>query len=191
MQPVIPDFICHYYELERGPLLSVTNHDRETAREIIRQITERNEGFSNNRPPQYIDWRLDVEEWLLNGFIAKGGKPKRKNPHYFILGECDWLLSWYKNGAVLKKRLQDIDPTQISLTYPDSMVSWQLHQYHIKGDNPYYKPDDHREYHGQVYRLDELQDVVVKYGMPEGKVQDGKHTSNEMYIEIQVWEDLS
>lgn len=190
METGVPDFISHYYEAERGPLQSVTSHEKEKAREIIRQITARKEGFSSNRPPQYIDWRMEVEEWLRKGFVAKGGNPKKATPHYFVLGECDWLLSWYKNGAVLKKRLCDIDPAQISFTYPDSMVSYQLNQYHIKGDNPLYKTSDYREYHGNVYLYKELHDVIARYGMPTGKTIEGKNTSHEMYIEVQVWGDL-
>jgi hypothetical protein len=187
----LPDFVSHYYELERGPLLSVTNEDKEVAREIIRQITERNEGFSNNRPTQYIDWRIDVEDWLRKGFIEKGGKPERLNPHYFILGECDWMLGWYKNGSVLKKGVKELNPKQVTFTYPDSMVSYQLYQYHTKRDNPLYKESDHRDYHGQVFLLEELENIISKYGLPEGGVKDGKPISNEMYIEVQVWENLT
>ncbi len=190
MKPTIPTFISHYYEQERGPLLSITDHDRETAREIIRQITARNEGFSNNRPPKYIDWRIDVENWLRTAFIEKGGKPIRQNPHYFVLGDCDWLLSWYKNGGILKKNLADIDPDQMTFTYPDSMVSYQLYQYYLNGDNPYYKDSDHKEYHGNVFRFDELEKTISTYGMPEGKTINGVRTSDELYIEIQVWSDL-
>ena len=189
---IIPDYISHYYEKTRGPLRSVSELDREAAREIIRQITERNEGFSNNRPPEYIDWRIDVENWLREEFEKKGGKPKRKHPHYFILGECDWCLSWYKKGAVIKKELKDIDPTQITCTYPDSMVSWQLNQYHLLKNNPYFKDDEHRDYHGKVFLLSELEDVVLKYGFPDALLENGKPMPPfEMYIEVQVWDEIT
>ena len=192
MQAQIPDFISHYYEKTRDPLKSVSELDREKAREIIRQITERKEGFSSNRPPQYIDWRIDVENWLREGFIKKGGRPKRNNPHYFILGECEWMLGWYKNGNVLQKKLAEINPGQISITYPDSMVSYQLYQYHILQNNPYFKQEEHRPYHGQIFLLNELEELVSKYGLPKALLQDGKPISPfEMYIEIQVWEEIT
>jgi hypothetical protein len=186
----IPSYITHYYEEERGPLKSVSALPREDAREVIRKITALNEGFSNNRPPAYIDWRLDVEDWLLKGFKEKGGKPAIKCPHYFVLGHCDWLLSWYKNGRSLKVNLQDIPPSQITFTYPDSMVSYQLYQYYTLKNNPYFKEDDHREYHGKVYLLSELKDVITKHGLPKGHFENGQASSHEMYIEIQVWAEF-
>jgi hypothetical protein len=187
----MPEFISHYYEEARGPLMSVSNLEKETAREILKQISERKEGFDSERPDNYIDWRIDVENWLRNGFIEKGRRPKRKNPHYFILEECDWLLSWYKEGRVFKKALHEIDPGQISFTYPDSMVSFQLHQYFTLKNNPYFKDEEYREYHSQVYVLDELETIISKYGMPKGGLENGKPTSPfEMYVEVQVWEDL-
>jgi hypothetical protein len=187
----IPPFISHYYEESRGPLKSVSELDRESAREIIKQITEQKEGFNSNRSSDYIDWRINVENWLREGFIKKGGKPKRKHPHYFILGACEWMLTWYKNGQVLKKDLKDIDSGQMSFTYPDSMVSYQLHQYHISKNNPYFKEEEHREYHGQVYSYSELNEVVSKYGIPKGTLLNNNPISPfEMYIEVQVWDQI-
>lgn len=186
----IPQYITHYYEEERGPLKSVSILEKDAAREVIRQITARNEGFSNNRPPAYIDWRMDVENWLREEFINKGGVPKRKHPHYFILGECDWLLSWYKNGRALKKELKNMDPSQLTFTYPDSMVSFQLHQFHVLKNNPIFKESDHREYHGKVFLFNELQSTVEKYGLPKAELIDGKPVNSEMYIEVQIWDDI-
>jgi len=190
MKLEIPNYITHYYEEERGALKSVSVLDREAAREVIRQITEKNEGFSNNRPPSYIDWRIEVENWLRDGFIKKGGMPKRKHPHYFVLGECDWLFTWYKNGRALKKELKEIDPSQITFTYPDSMVSYQLYQYYTLKNNPYFKDSAYNEYNGEVFLLNELENVVAKYGLPKGESKKGKPVGSEMYIEVQVWTDF-
>jgi len=187
----IPDFICHYYEYERGPLQSVSTLETEMARGIIKQIALQDEGFSKHRPAAYIDWRIDVENWLREGFEKKGGRPKRKHPHYFTLGPCDWLLSWYKNGKVLHKELKDIDSLQISITYPDSMVSYQLHQYYLLKNNPHFKEHEHREYHGKVFLLNELEQLISDYGIPKGALKDGKPVSPfEMYIEVQVWDEI-
>jgi hypothetical protein len=83
-----------------------------------------------------------------------------------------------------------------SVTYPDSFTAMGL-------GPDYGLPYDHRPYHGRVFRLEELPDLVATYGLPtdeadapgssEGVGVDGydgyQHRPFEKYIEVQLWAD--
>jgi hypothetical protein len=93
-----------------------------------------------------------------------------------------------------------------SVTYPDSFTAMGL-------GPDYGLPHDHRPYHGRVFRLEELPDLVATYGLPtdeadapgssdgvgsegagsEGVGVDGydgyQQRPFEKYIEVQLWAD--
>ncbi|TGV03162.1 hypothetical protein [Flavivirga rizhaonensis] len=121
---------------------------------------------------------------MKKAFIVKGGKPNRNDPFYFTLGECEWVKSCYENPDVVKIPLTDIKPEHISFTYPDSMVSFQFY------DEP--KLAKYRKaYNGQVYLLNELKDLLDKYGLPtEEKWKSQENMTYDRYIEAQVWDDF-
>ena len=44
-------------------------------------------------------------------------------------------------------------------------------------------------YHGKVYLLEELEDVIAEFGYPRGYL--GKEIHNfDKYIEVQIWEEV-
>jgi len=79
----IPKFLYHYYELENGPFLNITEQDFEKATNIQSEISK---GWNSKRPNNYIELRFALEKRIKKQFVSKGGKPKRKDPFYFTLG---------------------------------------------------------------------------------------------------------
>jgi len=178
---IIPKYLYHYYESENGPFRNITEFGFEKATDIQRKIST---GPNSKRLPNYIDLRFALETRLKQQFILKGGQPNRDDPFYFTLGECAWLKSWYANPGVVKIPLSDFKPEQISFTYPDSMISFQLH------DEPQYAAY-RKEYNGQVFLLNEMDDLITKYGLPtEEKWKTEEKMNYDRYIEVQVWDDL-
>ncbi len=177
----IPAFLYHYYEIEQGPFLNITQNKFEEAIKIQNNISV---GFNSKRPPNYIELRFALEKRLKESFVAKGGKPKRNDPFYFTLGECEWLKSCYKNPGVVKIPLTAIKPGQISFTYPDSMVSFQL--YDELKLSKYRKACN-----GHVYLLNELKVLLNEYGLPsEEKWLSQENLKYDRYVEVQVWDDF-
>ena len=76
--------------------------------------------------------------------------------------------------------LNILDPYEVSFTYPDSMASTEI----AEEKNPEYYES---EYHGKVFTLKEIEEIVNKRGMPgEGwETRMPKHLAH--YIEAQVW----
>ncbi|WP_346881080.1 hypothetical protein [uncultured Algibacter sp.] len=177
----LPVNLYHYYEIEQGPFKNITQNEFDKALEIQKNISV---GFNSKRPSNYIKLRFAVEKRLKQAFVVKGGIPKIDAPFYFTLGECPWLKSCYDNPGVIKIPLSNFKKEYISFTYPDSMISFQIH------DEPklsFYK----KSYYGKVYLLNEMIHLINQYGLPsEKKWQNQEAMKYDRYIEAQVWDDF-
>ncbi len=81
--------------------------------------------------------------------------------------------------------LEDLPAKSTSITYPDSVVSMGI-------GVEYGLPDSPRPYHGQVFFLDELPDLVAEFGLPDdgtGDYDGYAFREFEKFIEIQLWID--
>ncbi len=171
---VCAETIVHYYEASRGPLKSLSDLGLEEAEALLQRIRQDGLVFASQRGMDYLSIRQSLEEQIRGLFIWKGGLPKRQWPHYFILGRCDWVRSWYRDGRELHIPLQAVDPKVISFTYGDSF--------------PAMRYQDGKPYRGQVYTLEELPELVKLYGLPQEWNREGSH-GPDRYIEAQVWDD--
>ncbi|MBN1813347.1 MAG: hypothetical protein JXA14_16040 [Anaerolineae bacterium] len=169
-----PDFLCHYYEAEKGPFLNLSDFAPAEAEQVLDQIRHRGEIFASKRSPDYLAIRRELEVKVRQLFIAKGGKPVRERPHYMILGACPWLIDWYKDGRELRVPLAQFGPDIVSFTYGDTF--------------PAMRYPDGKPWRGQVYTLDELPEVVRLYGLPQ-EWNPGGEFGPDRYIEAQVWND--
>ena len=110
--------------------------------------------------------------------MARGGKPSRQYPFYFVLGQSRWFQHLVEEHLEIKIALSSLKPKTTSFTFPDSYIALS---------------SDTKPYHGQVFLLDELESVVSKYGMPEDEMSLDYHNywkgDFEKYIEFQIWED--
>ncbi len=176
----IPKYIFHYYELENGPFRNITEYGQEKAKIIQSKITE---GWNSKRPKNYLDLRFALEDRIKEQFILKGGKPNRKAPFYFTLGDCEFAKSWYVNPGVIKIPLTDFKPEHVSFTYPDSMVSYQLY------DEPKLKTY-RKDCNGQIFLLEDINALIKEHGLPTTeKSQSEERFIYDKYIEVQVWDD--
>ena len=171
---MIPDFLCHYYEADDGPLRNLSDLPELEAEAVLQGIRLRGDRFASQRADDYLTVRRSLEDRVRELFIVKGGKPKGLRPHYFILGECAWLKSWYQHGCELRVPLAAFHAQGISFTYGDTFPAMRF-----MDGNPT---------RGQVYTLTELSALVQQYGLPQVWNVDGK-LGPDRYIEAQVWED--
>lgn len=170
----IPDFLCHYYEEAGGPLRNLSDLSLEDAEAVLQGLRTKGDRFASQRTADYLILRREIELQVRGLFIAKGGKPRRQHPHYFVLGECAWLQSWYPHGCELRIPIRAFHAENISFTYGDTF--------------PAMRYQDGKPYRGKVYTLLELPGLVEQYGLPQIWNADGK-CGPERYIEAQVWED--
>lgn len=178
----IPDFITHYYEAGVGPFRNLSDLPDSKAKFVLACLRKERKGLISKRPLNYMALRRETEERLYSLFVSKGGIPKRKSPHYFCLGECDGIQThWYKDGRGMKIHLSRINPEAISFTYSDSMLSLLWVQ--RLSNRPLMK-----KYHGQVFTLQEIGNVIEEFGWPRSNEFEGNNYIDEM-IEAQLWDD--
>mgnify|MGYP000863908596 CR=1 FL=1 len=173
-EQVVPNFLCHYYEAELGPFLNLSDLPIREAEEIQERIRREGRVFASKRSPDYLKIRRELEDRVRRMFIEKGGKPQRERPHYLVVGECPWLLTWYKCGQELRVPIDLFSGDIVSFTYGDLF--------------PTMRYLDGKPYRCQVYTLSELPDLIKTYGLPQEWNRDGRH-GPERYIEAQLWSD--
>ncbi len=175
------DHITHYYH--SVPFRSLSALSKAEALKVMEEMCDDTPFFERFKEPvQYWENRTETENWLRESFIQKGGKPKDKYPIYSVLGTAAWIEDYSSaNGLAVEKvqiPLSIFDDSDISFTFPDSMVSFW-----IARDRPeaYYQPD----YHGHVFTLTEIKRLMTRELMnnielmhPEGTIP---------YVEAQIW----
>lgn len=178
---IIPDYITHYYLADRQPFLSLSELDIEKDNSVFVELLNRHQtdpSYRRRYGKNYLDIRKTIEDNLRSHFVKRGGKPTKKYPVYFVLGESIWFKCLNQKHSEIKIPIKGLNPATVSFTYPDSYVAFTSKT----------KP-----YHGKVFLLTELESVIAKYGLPADDTSanyDSYWTRDfEKYIEFQVWED--
>lgn len=120
--------ITNYCDRRCSPFHSITRLSSEEAYALAENLSQYSgdaftsfSRFKKNDFDGYYNKRLRAEEWLYHSFISLGGKPKNAHPHYFVLGESNYLNHWFAEGLRTKLAINEIDPDDISFTFGDSM----------------------------------------------------------------------
>lgn len=174
----IPDFITHYCLPDRQPFLSLSNlaaGEEEAVFEKLRNRHKHDSSYRRRYGTDYLRKRQKIESKLRYLFIGRGGKPVRKNPFYFVLGESKWFENLNKGHLPLKIEIDSLSPETTSFTFPDSYISLY---------------SDDKPYHGQVFLLYEIENVVSRYGLPKDNIPPSYQRywegDFEKYIEFQI-----
>jgi len=176
-----PRFITHYYLPESGPLRSLSDLQLETDNPIFESFLTRHKREPTYRRRfgrEYLRNRRVIEDRLRDLFIARGGRPKRKHPFYFILGDSPWFKGLNHGHLELRIDISHLSAETTSITYPDSFIALTQTK---------------RPYHNQVFLLNEIDDLINRHGMPSNDqlvpYERYWETDFELYIEVQLWDD--
>jgi hypothetical protein len=174
-----PDIITHNYDPNGAFLKNLCDLPEGEAEQILdRRGATRGRTIKSN----YLRRRLVTEEWLIGERSRKLGSTRLQRPIYFFLGDfADGRDRSRPCSLVIP--LSVFSPDVLTFTYPDSMASLPI----ASRDDLI----DHRqEYHGRVFTLQEIRDVVEKFGMPgeRWKIDDPLRRLDR-FIEVQVWDE--
>lgn len=171
-------YLYHYFERKVGPFVSLSGLQVEDAMKIQTQLDNKNKTFhAGKRTDKYYDRRKYLEQLVRKMFIEKGGLPIREIPHYMVIGECPWLATWFEDSDYIKIPIQEFDLYTVSFTYGDTFPTFSPHV------------TDDMEYRRQVYRYDEILNIIEKYGMPQDYWNEPVF-AQPAYIEAQIWSDI-
>ena len=169
-------YLYHYFEKSKSPLLSLSAMTLDEAVEIQNKLISENKTFAAQRNERYLPRRHELEKLVRSLFIEKGGKPLKETPHYFVVGECSWLATWYEQADYIKIPIEEFDLKTVSFIYGDTF--------------PTFSPNvnDGLEYRKTVYTYDEIIGIIEKYGLPQDK-WDKPVFAQPCYVEAQIWSD--
>ena len=173
-----PTVITHNFHSERGAFKNICSLPRPEAEVILDEIRATG---TRNIKANYLTRRHAVESWLIRESKKKVNAITLSRPIYFFLGDfADGKDSSRPQSCVIPLHYfpQDV----LTFTYPDSMASL-----------PIALEDKHlphrREYHGQVFTLEEIQAVVAEHGLPNDRWKHDPARQYDRFIEVQVWND--
>ena len=175
---LFPKVMTHNYDPARGAFRNLCALPEAEAERLLDEIRATGK---RRIKANYLRRRLEVEDWLLRESRKKLGPTSLERPIYFFLGDfADGRdLSRPKSFVIL---VAAFSPGVLTFTYPDSMSSL-----------PIALRDEHlphrKEYHGQVFTLDEVEDVVARFGMPGDRWRTDPSMRYDRFIEVQVWDD--
>jgi len=169
----VPRFLIRYYIKGEDPFISLNDFPFEKANEIKKEHCKRNNIGGFYAEDDYLRQRCEIENWIYQKLIAKGGNPTNTVPVYMTLGESpkgeyDIRADIQMNAAEIRIPTDKIDLSAVTFTFPDSMYRFVLNDDGvIIGGERTNTPD--------VYLYHELKPVINKY------------LTDEHYIEAQVW----
>lgn len=175
---VIPDVVTHNYDpggVFLGNVCDLEPGEAECVLDRIRQSGRR------QIKPNYLRRRFETEAWLIaERHRLLGGTP-RERPIYFFLGDfADGKDPSRPCSLVMPLRMLPADV--VTFTFPDSMASL-----------PIGTRDEHRQerrpYHGRVFSLNEIKEVIGEFGMPDASWMADHRRRFDRYVEVQVWDE--
>ena len=119
-------YLVSYRHFKSEPFKSITQLSEDEAFALAKKLYENSSCPAHKRfgPDfaQYYPHRLMTEKWLYERFKALGGKPQTEHPYYFAFHHCENLYTNFDSGVVTKIKLSDIDISDVSFTFGDSIA---------------------------------------------------------------------
>ena len=181
------DYLIHYFRTGSQPFRSLSAIPDADAIEIMQALYVPGsviwERFKD--PADYLQGRRQTEAWLRREFIRLGGRPQEQHPIYMVLGRSKWVErmadpATLSTTSAIQVPLSILGESDVSFTYPDSMVSYFLE---LRQDPEVYQLG----YHGRVFTLSQIRKIVDEKGLPEEGWVTKTAADVAHYVEAQVW----
>lgn len=174
------EYLTHYHRRGVMPFRTLSGLSEEQALKIMEELCDDSLVFSRFKEPrEYMKNRLEVEDWVRDKFIEKGGLPRDNYPLYAVLGRSEGIEKYSSQYDLEQIRIPIslFEETDISFTVPDSMASFGLATARAVD---LYIP----EFHGQVFTLSEIK----RFSQTElDEVLDRLPDRTIPYVEVQIW----
>jgi hypothetical protein len=178
--------LTHYYHPDDEPFQTLSCLSEADALQVITSLQQRTGAVYRRfrQPVEYLRQRRETEAWLRAEFIKKGGQPISEYPQYFVVDRAAWIEDGYNGQSrMIQMSIADFHPQRVSFTYPDSMISYWLKS---QSERVFY----HHEYHGRVFGLREISQIIEQFGIPDTEWQTEPNRKYDLFIEAQVWDEI-
>ena len=117
-------YITHYYVKGTDPWKNIMLLPEEAAFQKAAELASAHKGMTSYGRfadfKNYYPLRKAADKLLREQFTGLGGKPRLEHPYSFVLGESDYLKTWFDEGDSLRIPLDEIPDELISFTLGDS-----------------------------------------------------------------------
>ncbi|MDB5553741.1 MAG: hypothetical protein JWL86_3725 [Rhizobium sp.] len=174
----LPEVITHNYHPEAVFLANLCDLSPDEAEKILQH--RRDSGWRATKE-NYFRRRLETETWLIAERQRLLGHTRLARPVYFFLGDfADGKDPSRPCSLVMPLAL--FSPKVLTFTFPDSMASLPIAT--LESHRP-----ERRPYHGKVFTLQEIEEVIEEFGLPDKHWQVDHLRRFDRFIEVQVWDD--
>ena len=164
-------YITHYYVKGTDPWKNIMLLPEEAAFQKAAELASAHKGMTSyGRFADFINYyplRKAADKLLREQFICLGGKPQLEHPYSFVLGESDYLKTWFDEGDSLRIPLDEIPDELISFTPGDSCA--------ILSRNDPLEVLTKQMFIERLHAFDDSPDSLIRSIAPYG------------YVEAQLW----
>src|SRR2546428_5780031 len=119
------DFLTYYYKTGTEPFRTLSTLSDDEMLTVMQTRFPEDKRFHKN-PRRCIAERRATEQWLREAFLRRGGQPTLTYPRYMVLGTSDYLEAYdgfAGSFCAIHIPLAAFDASEVSFTYPDSVIS--------------------------------------------------------------------
>ena len=189
---MIPTFLTHYYEAERGPFKNVCGLPQQELDKLIAAEKDAETCFNRFALGQdFFKIRRAADDLLIEKYQEKFGFAPETRPFYAALGEFDRTASVYRNGQSVRINICNLVREQVTFMYPDHFaLVWSRGLFPPPTSlfpSPYtysYEP-----FHDLLFTYDELPEAIRTFGLEE-RIARAKRQNRwvSAYIEAHIWD---
>ena len=189
---MIPSFLTHYYEAERGPFKNICDLSDDELDGLI--SVEKNADTAFNRfvlGRDFFKIRRAADNLLIEKYSEKFGFAPQTRPFYAVLGEFERTSSMYRDGRSLRIDLAGLPREHVTFMYPDHFaLVWSRGLFApplslFPAPHSYsYEPFD-----DLLFTYDELPEAVRTYSL-DAHIARAKELNMwvSSYIEAHIWD---
>ncbi|MEO0468726.1 MAG: hypothetical protein AAF206_03825 [Bacteroidota bacterium] len=179
----IPASIFHYHLPDKKAFLNLSDLTQSERTVIVEDLEKRRQAGEIKRwfPDWYFLQRAEAEANMRQVLEGKGESISRKAPHYFSLGRSKGIEMGYGDKYALVEIPVQLVKETAWFTIGDNI--WTFSQAYTD-----LMQWENRWYHGQLFRYDELVDVIAQIGLDLGDPAS-MAILNVPCVEAMIWSD--
>jgi len=117
---VLPNYITHYFEADRGPFLNICDLSDEEAEELVCREKDARTAFNRfAMGADFLTWRREADDLLIRAYAEKFGRPPEGRPYFALLGSFDKTLTMFREGRKIEIEVSEFSEGELTFMYPD------------------------------------------------------------------------
>jgi hypothetical protein len=189
---MIPSFLTHYYEAEKGPFKNICDLSNDDLDRLISAEKDADTIFNRFALGRdFFKIRSAADNLLIEKYSEKFDFAPQARPFYAVLGEFERTSSMYRDGRSLRIDLASLSREHVTFMYPDHFaLVWSRGLFAPPASlfpAPYsysYEP-----FHDLLFTYDELPEAVLTYCL-DARIARAKQLNMwvSSYIEAHIWD---